>query len=267
MVAFTVVFLILGNMYYSNKIEAQVQKSNLEFERNLAKEERERLARLEKFKDKKDSSILNRVRYLNAKNGEVKISLLGSSVTAGTGATNASWSTLLERHLNNIDDLNVKIYNNGYGGYTTTDLINDKKIDSLIQSEPDVILFEVCLLNNNGEAQVPLKQTKEDVEYIVETFKKELPESLIVLQTANPFAEFDAVMPKTGLSYDQYNNEMKEFIEENGWNFIDTYSLMKDEIQNQGLNYSDVLYDQVHPNDTGYKLWFDAIKPKLESEL
>lgn len=269
LIALALVALTGSYILYNNKIEAQSKESYTAYQKSMDLKAQEHANLLEELGQKKDESFLSRVQYLSAEKGKVNISVLGSSVTAGAGATtpNASWKGLLNSDLDGMDGVDVRVFNNGYGGYTTSDIIANEKIAEVVTNEPDIVIFELCLLNNNGSEPVLLEQTKKDVDFIMNTLEKELPEALIIVQTANPFSGKNVVMKKTGYSYDEYNLEMKDYVDRKGWNFIDTYSLMERELKNQKLEYKDILDDNIHPNNDGYKLWFDVMKPELESKL
>lgn len=212
-----------------------------------------------------EESLLDRARFVTKRDGEATIVVLGSSVTFGKGATleQPVWGELLENELNQTDGVKATVINRGYSGYSTADLISKNKIEAVIQDKPDIILFELCLINNNRYPQNDIGQTKADIQLIMNTFKEQLPDTLIILQTANPTHYDQVVLEQGKVTYDQYNDEIAEYVRTNQWPFIDTYHLMLDSMKEQRLTMKDVLSDYVHPNGDGYYVWFDLLRDRL----
>lgn len=215
-----------------------------------------------------NESLLDRMAFITERDGEVNISVLGSSVTLGEGTAEGepAWADLLQNDLNERDGIEAEIKNDGYSGYTTTDLIENGIIDEVVSNGPDIIFFELCLINNSG-LQVSLEQTTEDIAQIVNRFNEELPETLVILQTANPISDNHSTFLQSSLSYDEYNTEIAAFLEENGLYYIDTYRLMLLEMAQQSIAVDDTLDDPIHPNVEGYQIWFDVLVEQLDVPL
>lgn len=214
----------------------------------------------------KQESFLERSKFVTKRDGEVTIVVLGSSVTFGKGATEEqpAWGNLLEMDLNQTDGISAEVINHGYNGYSTANLIVHDKIDAVIKDEPDIIIFELCLINNNRYPQNDIEQTKADIQWIMTTFSEELPETMVILQTANPTIYNDVFLDGGKVTYNQYNNEIAELVKEQQWPFIDTYHLMQSQMDDQQLEIEEILADNVHPNGLGYSMWFELLKEKLD---
>ncbi|MBM6615942.1 SGNH/GDSL hydrolase family protein [Desemzia sp. RIT804] len=210
-------------------------------------------------------SILDRARFVTQRDGEMDIVVLGSSVTKGLGATESQpvWGELLEQYLNAHNEIAVNVQNHGHSGYSTSDLIKNNKIVPVIEEEPDLIIFELCLINNNRYPQNTLVQTKADIQWIMEAFARELPGTLVVFTTANPTIYNDVLLADGKITYDQYNKEIATFITEQNWPLIDVYQLMMMELDQHNRVVVETLEDHVHPNGNGYQLWFDVMVEKL----
>lgn len=213
----------------------------------------------------KQESLLERTKFVTERDGEVTIVVMGSSVTFGKGATEAQpvWGNLLEADLNAIDGIKAKVINHGYSGYSTADLISRKKIEAVIKDKPDIIIFELCLINNNRYPQNDIIQTKADIQWIMGRFSEELPDTLVILQTANPTIYNDVFLEDGKVTYDQYNNEIAEYVKAQQWPFIDTYHLMQAKMEVKNLVLENILDDNVHPNGEGYGLWFELLKERV----
>ena len=59
----------------------------------------------------------------------------------------------------------------------------------------------------------------------------------------------------------EYNEVLRDIARENGVSFVDTYSVFSN---NKEANLSN---DGVHPNEKGYQLLFEHIKPVIEKYL
>ena len=132
-------------------------------------------------------TILDRAKFITNRDGQVDIAVLGSSVSRGNGATikQPVWGERLEQRLNRDKEIKAKVWNKGYNGYSTTDLLTQKKVAETIDSKPDIIIFELCLINNNRFPQNDVSLTKEELIGIMNQFQEALPNTLVVLTTAN----------------------------------------------------------------------------------
>ncbi|MBC9825942.1 MULTISPECIES: SGNH/GDSL hydrolase family protein [Carnobacterium] len=213
----------------------------------------------------RNESLLDRAMFVTERDDEVTIAVLGSSVTFGKGATEDQpvWGDLLEAGLNEMDGIIAKVINHGYSGYSTADLISREKIEAVVKDKPDIIIFELCLINNNRYPQNDINQTKLDIQWIMDRFSEELPDTLVILQTANPTIYNDVFLEDGKVTYDQYNNEIAEYVKAQQWPFIDTYHLMQNKMEVQNLSIEEMLDDNVHPNGVGYNLWFELLKERL----
>ena len=210
-------------------------------------------------------SIRDRAEFVTQRDGEMDIIVLGSSVTKGLGATESQpvWGELMERHLNAHNNIQVSVQNYGYSGYSTSDLIEKNTIRPVVEAEPDLIIFELCLINNNRYPQNSLVQTTSDIQWIMETFARDLPDTLVIFTTANPTIFNDVLLADGKLTYDQYNKAVSAFIQEQNWPLIDIYELMMEELNKQYRPVEEILTDHVHPNGDGYQMWFDVMQEKL----
>ncbi|ASN69128.1 hypothetical protein 7F23_15 [uncultured Caudovirales phage] len=192
----------------------------------------------------------------------IVISTLGSSVTKGAGATsfNKTWSFLLYKEMNE-KGIPCRLFNNGYGGFTTSLIIKEKKYQILLKQRPDIILFEMCLINNHSQS-VPLNKTFEDLDFIADFCKNYFPKSKLIFIVSNPSTSRSNLV-RNGLTYNEYVRQICMMMQETHYQFInfwDPFFSILDELNN---SLSDCLYDGIHPNDLGYKLWFDVMKDEL----
>ncbi|WP_208560814.1 SGNH/GDSL hydrolase family protein [Marinilactibacillus kalidii] len=214
-------------------------------------------------------TFVDRVRYLSNRDGVVDIAVLGSSVTRGVGSTISQpvWGKLMEQELNRLKGIRATVWNQGFNGFSTTDLMVQGKIQETIELNPDIVIFELSLINNNRFPQNDLAQTKEELIATMNRFREALPETLVILTSANPTIYNDVYLDDGVLTYEQYNEEIGAFVRNQAWPFIDIYTLMKDEIAETDLEVEDYLYDAVHPNGDGYALWYSLLEDKFNQPL
>lgn len=220
-----------------------------------------------KNEQEKQQSYYDFLEYKLQAKEEVTISVLGSSVTKGTGASvySLSWPGRLASELR-MKGLNAKIVNNGFWGYSTMDLVKEHKVQDIIAASPDLVIFETAILNDHTKS-VPVAKTIRNIERIVTAIRSELPHSKIIITSPNPSSyktsdERNAV----GLSYQDYLDQTKTFIESKGWKYVDVYSGIEQKRKQEHLHLDDILTDGLHPNDKGYQLWFEVVNEFLSTK-
>jgi lysophospholipase L1-like esterase len=239
----------------------QNAKANNDYQqeqKNLKEAENKRIENLKPIKGKM-LSFNDFLEYKSLTQSTVTISVIGSSVTAGTGASipSLSWAGRLGN--TRVTNNNLKLINDGHGGYSTRDLIARNTIQPLIDSHPDLVIFETSLLNDHGQG-IPINETINNINSIVNKIQTALPNTPIILISPNPSAKKQATdLNELKLSYQDYINASSKFIGQNNWNYIDAYSEMNQKIISTKTDLNTILSDGIHPNDNGYKIWFDVI--------
>lgn len=210
-------------------------------------------------------SYIDDIRYqqaLNDHNRPYRIAALGSSVTAGTGASDPSksWFSLLVNDLKNVDGhTSISYTNAGFGGYTSGELLSERKVDRIIELRPDMVLFEICVLNDLGEF-VPIDETLKNIETVVDLIKEKLPDTKVILLSPNNI--IGSGKTQIGLSLSDYVEGAKKLAKEKNLDFIDVYG----EFVSRATDLNDYLSDGIHPNDKGYELWFEFLKAEFEKK-
>ncbi len=198
-------------------------------------------------------------------NGELRVAVIGSSVARGMGAssTATSWAGLLKSDLESREELSettITFGNFGMNGYKANDLLEQGIVDSLIQARPDFIVFETSVINSYRQGEA-LDTTVESIDTLMKQLEAELPEAEIVVISPNPLETSSANI--RGNTYLDYLTETQEHIIENEWNYVDSYTEIEAERQEQGYDIDDILDDGVHPNDTGYSMWYNVLERYL----
>ncbi len=187
------------------------------------------------------------------------IILLGSSVTYGKGASvsSNSWASLLRTYIkkNNYD---INFINLGVGGFTTEDILNSTYWITA-NSNPDLIIFEDCLINDFVKG-FTTKQSEKNIYTIVNGLRNRFPNTKVYIMPPNNISK---VYPhnKENLSYQDYVKNVGNYIKYQGWSYLDFWNSYSNELRDKGITLKQsLLPDEIHPNDIGYKIWFDSIK-------
>lgn len=271
----TVILIYIFNSQWQSRIKETNSKALVDAKVSNAEHKKEWNEKLDSLKQGSGETIIDYLKYVSFKNDKANVAILGSSVTRGDGADNQSgnpfyksWGGLLENYLNrDIEGIsNLIVSNYGFSGYSTSGILKENHVDEVIKGNPDVVLFETCLLNNHGQS-VSLEQTNNEIDSIVGMIKEKLPDSKIVLQSANPSSKKIGQKNKLGLTYQDYLTNTKAHIEAKGWQYIDVYSEYENLMNKENIKLEDTLSDGIHPNNTGYKLWFEVLKADLSKKL
>ncbi|WP_088831116.1 SGNH/GDSL hydrolase family protein [Paenibacillus tyrfis] len=206
------------------------------------------------------SPVVKTLEYEAAQNKALSISTMGSSVTGGMGASQKEkiWGNQLVAALKKQPGLSgLQFSNGGINGFSTQNMIDHQIPDRIIRQKPTIVLFETCLLNDYLQ-NIPIETTNKNIETIVNQLTQGLPESRIVLLSPNP-RRHGEVKNKAGLTYEDYIQGTKAFIEQNGWEYIDIYKEMNETLAKNKINLDEVLSDATHPNDEGYDIWANIV--------
>lgn len=198
-------------------------------------------------------------------NGELRVAVIGSSVARGMGASSSatSWAGLLKSDLESREELRettITFSNFGMNGYKAYDLLEEGVVDNMVQARPDFIVFETSVINSYRQGEA-LDTTIESIDALMKQLEEELPDAEIVVIAPNPLETSSANI--RGNTYLDYLTETQDYIIDNNWNYVDSYTEIEAQRQEQGYNIEDILDDGIHPNDTGYSMWYDVLERYL----
>jgi lysophospholipase L1-like esterase len=263
--------LVFGHIHWKNMSIAASLEMKTATEVLLTKEKEEKEALINKLKpnSNKPQSLLDFLHYRALKQKTVSLSVLGSNVTAGNGASRSSnsWSELLKRKLQseNKDLKSLKLINHGYEGYSTTDLVNGNKAEEVIKDHPDLVLFENSIVNNHLQS-ISIEQTKKDLESIMSAIQKGMPDAKIFIMPPNLTANMEN-KNSLGLNYLDYIKASEEVIAEKKWPYINSIEEIEKRLKEEDILLVDILAnDYINPNDKGNYLWFDFLYDFLKKQ-
>ncbi|MFJ7363431.1 SGNH/GDSL hydrolase family protein [Peribacillus frigoritolerans] len=257
--------LVFGHLHWKNISQAAGVEAREAAAKVKEKEKEEREALIESLKPEKNKQqpLIDYLHYKSLTQERVIVSLLGSNGTSGTGAskTSNSWAGRLEKSLRaDRDDLErLSFINHGNEGYSTEDLVKGKKIEAVIQDDPDLIIFENSLINNHYQS-ISLEQTQKDIESIMTKLQKELPKASILILSPNPVANGN-MENSLGLNYVDYIQASEQVIKTNKWTYLNSKEEIEKKLSKKNMRLADTLTnDNIHPNDQGHYIWFEVLQ-------
>ncbi|MED3832021.1 SGNH/GDSL hydrolase family protein [Peribacillus frigoritolerans] len=264
MAGICIVVLFLGHLHWNNMSKAAGIEGKKAADRIKEKEKKERQALIQSLRpeNNKQQSLIDYLHYKSLTKDKAIISILGSNGTAGTGASNSSnsWAGRLEKNLHSesVDLATLSLINRGHEGYSTTDLLEGKKIDSIIKDNPDLVIFENSLINNHNQS-ISLEQTENDLINIMSNFQKKLPNTKILMISPNPVAN-SKTENSIGFNYLDYIKVSEKIIKKNNWNYIDSVQGIQKKLKDENIILADILSeDNIHLNDQGYHIWSEVL--------
>ncbi|MEA3573943.1 SGNH/GDSL hydrolase family protein [Peribacillus frigoritolerans] len=256
--------LVLGHQHWKNVIEATGVEAREAAAKVKEKEKEERDALIQSLKPEKNKqqSLIDYLQYKSLTQDKVIVSLVGSNGTSGTGASKTSngWAGRLEKSLRSErDELEtLGFINHGQEGYSTKDLLESEKIATVIHENPDLVIFENPL-NNNQYQSISLEQTEKDLKNIMSKLQKELPNAKILIISPNPVAN-SKTENSLDLNYVDYIKVSERAIKNNKWTYINSMEGIEKKLKEENMRLADILTnDNVHPNDQGHYLWFKVM--------
>lgn len=185
-------------------------------------------------------------------NSAKKILFFGDSLSAGYGLEdiNDAFPGIIQEKIDSLK-LDYTIVNSGVSGETTSGGKN--RIDWVLNDEPTIFILELGA--NDGLRGVPLTQTKENLQYIIDAVKKKYPSTKII------FAGMQ-LPPNMGKSYTtEFKNLYPELAKKN-----DAY-LIPFLLENVGGNAALNQADGIHPTKEGHKILATNVWNVLEPIL
>src|SRR6056297_926324 len=182
-----------------------------------------------------------------------EILLIGDSITHGWENTGKEvWEQYFGEY---------GTYNIGFGGDRTENVLWRFEHGEIDGIHPEVAVLMIGT-NNTGHRQDAPECTARSIGLIVEQLSQKLPDTEILLLAIFPRGE----TPENELR--QLNNEINQRIESfadgETIHFMNINSTFLDE---NGHLPEEIMPDHLHPNEQGYKLWAEAMLPKMRQLL
>ncbi|MCM3253628.1 SGNH/GDSL hydrolase family protein [Priestia aryabhattai] len=228
-----------GKMYWNNKVSEQSVSAPTKVETSSNKNESENTWK--EHAQNLPKSV--KARLQNAKQTEtpLKLVIVGS---ASQEQVKATWAELLKKEIEDSYGsslINVEVHE--YKNMTTLQFIKSGDYKEIADVQPDVLLFEPFLLNDNGV--VGIENTLENINIILTYVKEQNEQVITILQPSAPVYKAN--------NYPNDTEALKQFAKENGYDYINHWTAWPDYRSEGILNYLTKTHGQ--PNDDGEKLW------------
>lgn len=178
-----------------------------------------------------------------------EILLVGDSITHGWENTGKEvWSDYFGAY---------GTYNIGYSGDRTENVLWRFEHGEIDGINPKVAVLMIGT-NNTGHRQDPAECTALGIERIVDELSERLPDTHILLLAIFPRSE----SPDDELRQlnQNINHRIEKLSEQEQVTFIDLNPIfLNDEL----ILTEEMMPDLLHPNESGYRLWAEALKPYL----
>lgn len=204
-----------------------------------------------------------RQRILDTDNGKFEYFLVGDSITAG-------WNKGGKEELDKLFGAG-KMMNLGHPADKTENIIWRLMNQNLDQSKPKVAMVLAGTNNSNGDEYTE-EQIAGGVEAIVQILRAKLPQTKVLLLGIFPRGSREQrIGIKNGLTEASMNPQWEKIDRVNRIieTFADGTNVVYLNINQAFLNENGalpvtVMPDLLHPNQKGYELWGNAVRPTLE---
>jgi hypothetical protein len=137
---------------------------------------------------------------------------------------------------------------------TSSEIVNEKLYEEVVNLKPDILLFEPFTLKDNGA--VDLDTRNENISTIIQAIKEQVPDAVILLQPPHPL--YNAVY------YPKEVEDLKNFAEENGWIFLNHWKAWPDQKSEEIREYLSA--DRKTPSEKGHQVWAQYLIDYFVSE-
>ncbi len=201
-----------------------------------------------KTEEKKDT----KTEIVEKQNSSKRIVFFGDSLTAGYGLEDVedAFPGLIQKSLDSLE-LDYKVVNSGVSGETTAG--GRSRIDWILSQEPSIFVLELGA--NDGLRGVPLKETRENLQFIINAVKNKYPQAKIVLAGMQ-------LPPNMGQDYTtEFRKIFPDLAQKNNLALIPF--LLQDVGGIPELNQA----DGIHPTVEGHKILAKNVWPILKPLL
>lgn len=193
--------------------------------------------------DTKQEKTTGTDRMSSVASEEKIILFFGNSLTAGYGLnTEEAFPALVQNRLDSLE-LNYTAINSGLSGETTSAGLN--RLDWVLNQKVDIFVLELGA--NDGLRGIPLKETRENLQAIIDVVRKKNPDTQIVLAGMQ-------IPPNLGQAYTtEFRDIFPELAEKNNVALIPF--LLEGVAGRSELNQK----DRIHPTAEGQKIVLENV--------
>lgn len=211
-------------------------------------------------------TYLNYLQKLSDEKEEIKIAVIGSSVTKGSGASDGilNWPSQLMVKLNEYGISNISLHNFGTSRFKAEDLLRENKVAAMVKESPDIIIFETAVINNYLQS-TSLRSTIDYINKFLHKISSELPAAVIIVSSPNPI-DYKYGRNEAGYFFEEYLVASENFITYKEYPYVDIYNEMNNRLELERISINEILKDGIHPNDAGYRIWTEILFDFFETQ-
>ncbi|MED4924053.1 SGNH/GDSL hydrolase family protein [Anoxybacillus geothermalis] len=238
-------FIITGQMYWQQKIDAAVKQAREKVETSAEQEETVR----------KTETLLARAKQLPAaaqdamkraieEGRPIRLVIAGSESTPETGG----WPDLLKQALDEAygkGTFHITVHE--YENMTTADADEQNIAADWAKEKPDLLLLEPFLLNDNGA--IAIDDTLAHIESIIGQLTSAVPNVAVMLQPPNPIAN--------ATYYPRQVEALQAFANEHHYAYLDHWPAWPDDESGEFDQFIDPNSDL--PTENGAKRWAEVL--------
>jgi acyl-CoA thioesterase I len=190
----------------------------------------------------------------------LKYMATGDSTAAGEGASTVqqSYTYLIAQHLGQTHTVQYK--NTGVRGYQTTDLLDESKLKTIIEYNPDIITISIGA-NDITHFKSPAS-TIANIKNILEKLTQQTKAQIYI--TNIPIVDRVTLLPYPYRKILEYRvkktNPQISSLESDRVHIVDIHEFGWDQFQDIRSTFA---ADQFHPNDIGYANWAAAFISRM----
>lgn len=239
--------LILGKIQYDNKLQGiahEAQSSNILSEQPGVAERQDQVDSHVGLIETKEihPELQDQLIRATNNNESLRVAFVGSNAMTAAVEGEMGWPEMVIEELNDTYGetmFDVTIFE--VGNQTTHQVIESGLHNEILEFQPDVLLFEPLVLNDNNNMTIDV--TLQNITTILEEINEVIPNVLVVLQPPNPI-----YLPNY---YLEQVRELKSYAVENNYTYIDHWEAWPSITDETIRDY----IEGTRPNQKGHEIW------------
>jgi lysophospholipase L1-like esterase len=203
----------------------------------------------------------------------MNILIFGDSIARGLWDENGGWPEKVKKsvHSGTVEEEYYReVYNLGVSGDTSFDLLNrfEEELKRRVSEDPAKVIFQVGLNdtqieNRSGKHVTPKETFRGNLRELVARSDRLAEQAYFLGLTPVDESKVDPIPWRETHSYrnqsiQKYDNVVRCVVQRSSARYIPLFGRLKDH------NWSDQLWEGVHPNTDGHERIFEIVKDEIE---
>ncbi len=250
-IAVSVFLFLFGYLHYQNKLESIAAESN-EQASALAAPSKETVSEKEvKDVERELGGTIKNLAEDIADGGEIRVTVFGSASLTSVDEADSFPHLLISEIQPSLPNHKLTLTVIEIDQATSAEVLENDYIDSVIDSQPDLLLTE--LLMGNDYENISFEDMFKNLEAILEQTKEALPNTKIVTFPTNPIPH--------AADYDDQSNQLRKLIRNEGYVYANHWRAWPEEDEELSLYVENQL-----PTKEGHLIWADYMATYLLQE-